>query len=68
MNETTQHITLELNQEEIDIGYTVYIGTNIPEYEKITEITVVDCPQEILDSFGESEIEQMIYDKLIRKG
>ena len=53
-------IILNINDSEVEIGYSVYTDTLIPENKKITEINIESCPEEILNCFGEETIEQMI--------
>jgi hypothetical protein len=56
--------TLTINDEDVEIGYSVYDETRIPENKQIIDINIESCPQSIIDCFGESEIEQMIREEL----
>lgn len=54
----------KINDEYVEISFDWYCDVKIPENEPATDITVTDCPQEILDCFGEREIETMIREEL----
>lgn len=57
-------LTVAENDIDVPITYDLSWDTLIPENKLVSEITVTDCPQEILDCFGEREIEDMIREEL----
>lgn len=53
-------INLNINDDIVTVEYEVDIDYLIPENVETVEVTIVDCPQEIIDCFGEKEIEQLV--------
>lgn len=59
-------ITLPIN-EGLEINVEAHRDTLIPEGKKVIEIDNHDCPQEIVDCFGERKIELMIIEELTKQ-